>query len=275
MLAEWCVRWRDGLTICGKPTHCPTGFYYLAADRQWKSHQIWFDAVGFPDIPHYSLADDHRFELARLAKGEDAHACFLDCLNQLAPIPGSHVFVDPVSPLFICGDSNRARDVARTMLWLSRLCRERSINITCAAHFAKQRTDPKEQYTRPQDRISGSGAFAGFSDTQMYLIDPCPPEQPSHVLGWVPRHAPLEEFKFTRNTEGLFVPFELYQEMDRVEAVLACFPDTAIAMAAVLLRITERVGLSAKSGERYVALLLKDGRIAKVSRGIYQKSVPS
>ena len=272
ILAEWCARWRHGRTINGKPTNPPTAFYYLAADRQWKSHQLWFDAVGFSDINHYSIADDLTYDLSRLQKAYAAHDCFMDAVKRLDPIPGSHLFVDPASPLFIAGDPNRARDVAATLLRFSRVCQKYYINITATAHFSKQKSDPREQYTRPQDRIAGSGAFAGFTDTQMYLIDPAPPKQPYHVLGWVPRHAKPEEFKYVRNDEGLFVPYELYEELERSEQAITCVPFDPTPASIVLHKIQTVLNLSNASAERYLSQLVKTGRVLKLRRGVYQRA---
>lgn len=272
MLAEWCRRWRDGLTICNHPTNRPTGFYYLAADRQWKSHQIWFDAVGFSDIPHYSVADDPELKLETLARSHEAHNCFMAAVGKLAPIPGSHLFVDPVSPLFIGGNPNQARDVAASLLRISRLCRILQINITLTAHFGKQKADPKEQYTRPQDRIAGSGAFSGFSDTQIYLIDPTPPKQPYHLLGWVPRHAAPADFQFTRNDHGLFIPYETFTDWDREAKVLECVPYEPTSSHIILFTITTTLGISIATAERTLSTLVKSGRILKIRRGLYQRA---
>lgn len=275
MLAEWCVRWRDGRTICQKATNKPTAFYYFAADRQWKSHQEWFDAAGFPDILHYSLADDHSFDLNRFKFVQKVGDLFEDMLNQLNPIPGSHVLVDPASPLFIAGESNKSRDVAITLLRFSRICKERGINITCVAHFGKQKLDPNDQYARPQDRIAGSHAFSGYSDTQIYMIDPNPPTQPYHLLGWVPRHSPPEDFRFKRAMNGLFVPFELFEELDRREAVLLCVPEEPLAVPAIIARIKEKCGLAEAQAQRYLQQLVKEGRIVRVRRGVYRQAKPS
>lgn len=275
MLAEWCRRWRDGQTICGKATHAPTGFYYIAADRQWKSHQLWFDAAGFGDIPHYSIADDPTFDLTRLKSPQHAHDCLLRALDKLKPQPGGHVIVDPVSPLFIGGDPNRARDVAASLLQQSRICQTHLVNLTCSAHFGKQKSDPREQYTRPQDRIAGSGAFAGFSDTQIYLIDPVPPDQPYHILGWTPRHAKPEEFHYTRNDQGLFVPYGLYEELDRLEAVLLAIPDTPTTTPMIIQLITATTGYSSAQAERYLSSLVKQGRVTKIRRGLYKRATPN
>lgn len=276
MLAEWCRRWRDGLTICGHKTNCPTGFYYLAADRQWASHQQWFDAVGFSDIPHYSLADDAGQNLGKLHDPKYAAQLLLDCLGKLRPIPGSHLYIDPTVPLFISGDPNKARDVAASMLRFSRLCMDLAITLFLIAHFAKQKADARDQYARPQDRISGSGAFSGFSDTQIYLIDPIPPKQPYHLLGWVPRHEKPAEFAFERDEKtGLFVPFELYDELGKLSAVLQAIPYEPTETKIIIFTITKATNLSIPQAERYLAALTKEGRVVKLRRGLYKRAQPN
>lgn len=275
MLAEWCRRWRDGRPICGHPTNPPTAFYYLAADRGWASDQKWFDAVGFGPIPHYSLADDLSYDLVKLSRAFNAAACFQDCLAKLNPIPGAHLFVDPVSPLFISGNPNQARDVATSMLRLTRVAQERQINITCTAHFGKQKADPNEQYTRPQDRIAGSGAFSGFSDTQIYLVDPMPPEQPYHLLGWNPRHSAPEEFKFVRNRAGLFVPYELYTEIGLRQQIVEVIPYEPHTTAQLLSLIHAAFDLPVRTIERYLKSLVHEGLVVKVRHGLYQRAKPS
>jgi hypothetical protein len=275
MLAEWIQRWRTGRTICEKPTNAPTGFYFLAADRQWKSHQLWFDAVGYPDIPHYSIADDPELSLAKLKSVQRVEEVILACLAKLNPIPGSHLVVDPVSPLFIAGNPNQARDVATSLMFFSRLAQKLLINITCTAHFGKQKSDPNEQYTRPQDRIAGSGAFSGFSDTQVYLIDPVPPKQPYHVLGWVPRHAAPEEFNFKRDEHsGLFVPYEHYTEENKQQAVLEQIAYEPMAAAAIIERVQQATGFPVRSIERYLNQLKGSGQITRVRKGVYQRAKP-
>jgi hypothetical protein len=271
MLAEWCVRWRDGRTICGHATSAPTGFYYIAADRQWASHQQWFDAVGFPEIPHYSLADDAKFDLSELLKPYNALQLLTRSLDALDPLPGAHVFIDPISPIYIAGNPNSARDVARTLLGVSREAQARQINITCTAHFGKQKADKNERYVRPQDRIAGSGAFSGFSDTQIYLIDPEPPIQPYHVLGWNPRHSRPEDFNFTRNDQGLFVPYDVMQDDATASEILDSFDDSGATSIAVLRERAIQKGHSRATVTRAVSRLLTEGRVCKLGRGKYQR----
>lgn len=277
MLAEWIKRWADGRTICEKPTNPPPGgFYFIAADRQWASHQQWFDAVGYPDIPHYSIAGDRELKLGMVKSSQRVDDLLTRCIDRLKPQPGGHLFIDPVSPLFIAGNPNQARDVATSLLALSRLCQQLQINITATAHFGKQKSDPREQYTRPQDRIAGSGAFSGFSDTQVYLIDPNPPKEPYHVLGWVPRHAAPADFHFRRDEDtGLFIPYLHYTEDERREAVYTCVPEEPLAQSVIVGRAQKQTGLSVRTIERYLTQLIKERRVIKVMRGVICRAKPN
>lgn len=275
MLDEWMVRWRDARTICGHPTCRPTAQYLLIADRRWdEDHSVWFRVLGWPDVPRYCLAEetvpDYLWEPSR------AVALFTYCLDQLRPIPGSHVFVDPMTPLFVAGDPNAQRPVARTLLQFNKLCAKYSINITVTAYFGKQKADHGDRYTRPVDRIAGSGAFAGYSHCQIYITEPEPPDHPAYILGWKPRHAAEAEFSFARDpSTGLFVPFELFTELDKQEAVCRAIPETPIATTPLLARIRTAVKMSEATAERYLTKLVTDGRVTRIRKGLYRRLPPS
>jgi hypothetical protein len=277
MLADWIVRWRDGRPIWGHSTNAPTQFCYLAADRQWASHQQWFNRAGYPDIPRYSVADDPFFDLKELLKPYNALDLFRRALDKVNngtyPIPGAHVFVDPVSPVFIAGSPNNSRDVARTLLGMSRECQQREINLTCAAHFGKQLADANSRYARPQDRIAGSTAFSGFSDTQIYLIDPELPDHPFHVLGWNPRLAQPEEFTCTRDYKtGLFIPYDFIKDDETASQILDCFEATGTtSLAVVVERAQLQHGHHRMVVRRALDRLLTQGRICKLGRGKFQR----
>lgn len=275
MLADWIARWLAGRQIWGHPTNAPLGgFYYLAGDRQWESHAKWLEAAGIPvgSIPHYSLADDATLDHKRLLQAYDALELFTDCLNKLAPLPGAHVIVDPVSPLFVAGSPNNSRDVARTLLGMSRIAQNRLINLTLVAHFSKQPNDAKAKYARPQDRIAGSGAFSGFSDTQIYLIDPEPPDNPYHVLGWNPRHRRPQEFACRRGENGLFIPYDVLAEDVTAQRVLDQFEATGPTSYAVIVdRSFDVHQISKATVKRALERLIKNGRVTKLGKGRYAR----
>lgn len=280
MLADWCQRWRSGRSICGHATNPPTAFWYISADRPWLEYQPMFEAAGFPDIPHYAIVEDPTISLADLRNPREAHNVFARVLDKLDVQPGAHVFVDPISPLFITGDPNRQRDVAASMIGFSRRCFERQINLTCTVHFAKQKADPKQRYHRPQDRIAGSTSFAGFSCTQVYLCDPEPPKQPYHLMGWNPRHHAPEEFQFVRDaSSNLFIPYQveaITESASTLECVLRCFPTPPenISLEALVIAVKIAHGLSRPTVKRALQSLIEHRRVLRMGRGSYRRVQP-
>ncbi len=276
MLAEFYARLRDGRPIWGYATNRPTGFAYIASDRQWASHQQWFELAGMPDIPHYSLADDPHIDIVKDLEESKAfelfHAALKQCNNGQPPIPGSFVTVDPVTPLFIAGSPNNSRPVAKTLLVMSREARSFQITLLLVGHFGKQPADRNARYKRPQDRIAGSGAFSGFSDTQMYLCEPDPPDHPFHLFGWNPRHQRPEEFMCQRDDSGLFVPYDVMKE-DTVACNVfdSMEPTGSTSTEAITDKAFDDHGYSPKTVKRALVRLLEQGRIVRLKRGWYAR----
>lgn len=269
MLAEWCARWRDGRTICGHKTQRPVGFGVLAADRDWSTYAAAFHAAGFPDIPHYTLAEDA--ESSPTSWGQKtALDLFETCLNKLAPMPGSLILVDPIAPLFIIGDQNRARDVAVSLHWFRRCARNRSLTFICCANVAKAKAN--EEYQRPQDRISGSGAFVAYSDTQIYMIGETDPD--THVsLGWTPRCAPAEEFKFAFDQQThLFIPYDLpaggVRKSDKAAQLLPLIPDEGIDVGDLEDHAVDQLHIHRSTFYRWLGKLYETQRVARDPFGI-------
>jgi hypothetical protein len=187
-------------------------------------------------------------------------------------MPGAHVFVDPASPIFIAGNQNAARDVARTMIGMQREAKQRQITLTLSAHFGKQAGDKTTRYTRPQDRIAGSFAFSGFTDTQMYIVEPEPPETAYYEFGWNPRHLPPETFKCVRDPKtGLFIPYDEITEDGTALTVLDCLNPAGPSEITTIRERAIQQGLSRATVTRLLAKLLEDRRICKLGRGRYQR----
>lgn len=276
MLIEWLRRWRDGRTICGHPTHDPTWFYYICADRGL-SPQAFYDMVGFSDrLTFFSVVSaDSKLNVDDLEKSSHGKELLKHCLEELAPIPGSHLLIDPLSPLFISGSPNNQRDVAASLIRISRRIEDRQINVTGTAHFGKQKADRQDRYRRPQDRISGSGAFSGYSDTQIYLVDP-EKDQPYYLLGWNPRYHPPEEFKFTR--ERWFVPYVGLEDIgneptDRPSEVLALLPEPdGLRYVEWEELACNTFGFGQKAFEKHFSILKKRGAITKDIDGRWHRA---
>ena len=274
MLLEWCKRWLDGRTINGKPTNKPTNIYYLTTDRRWEDYKRQLDLLGLPyDLPHFSIAEHYDDIKPLLEEPKYAHEAFLYCYKRLGVQPGGHLIVEPLAPLLIKGDQNKARDVANALLHLTSICHSDQINITSTMHFGKQLAEGT--YRRHQDKIAGSTAFAGFSHTQAYLLEPSGPKEPWYTLGWNPRHSRPEEFLYRRDEEtGLFVPF-IPPEMGETELrIYALFPEIDNITRAEITAKAEEQGtpITTATLDRTLKVLVKLGRVLHVDRGIYRRA---
>lgn len=277
MLSEMLVRIRDGRTVWGHPTHQPTGFYYLAGDRPWEpTFEETFAVVGF-DVPHYSLADDRKKRRPKEWLTLKADTTLLEGIlrDKLQPIPGSLVVLDPAYPLFTLGNQNDAKAVAATLHWFRDLIWEFQITLICCANVAKEREGDKIR--RSQDRVSGSGAFIAYSDTNMYMHDG--DGEGGTVFGWTPRRHPAEEFRveFDYKTQ-LFVPYsgvledspeaDIFATMEpKIPLVYALIPAVVADKAAwietaVLTTLAAEIA-SPATIRRYLDALVKRGLIER------------
>jgi hypothetical protein len=218
MLSEMFARIRDGRPVWGHPTHPPTAFYYIAADRPWfPTFHDTFNCAGFPEISHYSLADDPDQNPGNWTERTAFLLLETILADKVQPLPGSLIAIDPAYPLFIKGDQNKARDVAVSLHVYRRLMAAFSCTFVCCSNVTKERTD--STFTRPQDRISGSGAFSAYSDTQIYLMDRKGEGYPQ-IFGWTPRRAAAEEFKVEFDpVTKLFIPYLGELEADDPETL--------------------------------------------------------
>lgn len=277
MLASILARIRDGRQVWGHKTHLPTGFGYIAADRPWfPTFDVTFTIAGFPEIPHYALADDPTTHPKNWTT-EGAFTLLETILKKLKPVPGSLVVVDPAYPLFIKGNQNEARAVAVSLHWYRRFLTQFQITMICCANVAKERESDK--MARSQDRVSGSGAFIAYSDTNIYMLDPKGEGYPT-MFGWTPRLGSAEEFpvQFDPDTK-LFVPYtgilpaspieETFAYLDtQVKAVYELIPPAVgaecwIETSVLIPLVVERLEVSAATVFRYLATLDKNGLIER------------
>lgn len=276
LYATMIRRWLDGKTICGFPTNRPTQIGLLVGDRRWASHRQWLDAAGVSEeeIAVYSLRDDETFPWNDLRLWPKVHDLFSRALDRLQLDPGSLLLTDPMA-LWIPGRVNDYKDVAVGLGVLDRIIKPRQLTMQGIFHQSKQIADKSQQYARPQDKILGSAAQLGFSDTAFYLMGPEDLDTPYYGFGWVPHNAPAGTFKFTRDAWGLFIPYIESAEYDKIEAVYDCIPpDThGITTGQLLHRLEAK---HVEIGRRTVFLCLKklveDGRVVQVRRGVYRRA---
>lgn len=195
--------------LSGFTARRPAHIGILASDRPWKDHAKWFAAAGLPDIAHYSLIDDPAFvDGSQLrSKRTDRFKLFVAALDRLwaGPPPfDSLTIVDPIS-LFLGGNPLDYDRVYSYLLDINQLCIRCGCTILALAHTGKQKADPADRYTRPQDRILGTTAQTGCAGTTFHLSPPSETGEDWYELAWMPHHAPAGVQRLERDDQtGLF-----------------------------------------------------------------------
>jgi hypothetical protein len=281
-ISEFCYRMEEGRTIFGHATNRPTGYYVLAADRDWDTYQETFANVGLSDIPHYTLAEDDEEHPERWSVN-DAFAMFDRGVNKLNPPPGALLIVDPVAPLYIKGDENRGRPVATSIHYYRRVARKRQLTLICSASVGKPRVE--ETYKRRRDKISGSGAFNAYSDTSFNIDVESDDETVPRTVSWQSRRDGGWEgqFIFDKATM-LFVPYRGLQnigtdpETDRPMQVAELLPEdgTPISRQDWYALAGPKFKISLATFKRDIAELLTREQIHQDSWGHYlRRKYPS
>lgn len=277
-------------TLAPSPT--PVYQAYIAADRSWDdSTRKWFD-IAEVELPHYSLQDDRSFKKSRLRRKQDRIAIFEECVHRLSPSGDGKfpnptiIYVDPLA-LFLGGNLLDYDTCLVACSELREICIDRGIAIIGTAHASKQKNDKNERYLRLQDRILGSAALFGYTDTQLYLASP---EETGNANGvytflWAPHHAKAAMFPLVRAENGLFQPADGVTLEDGEDAPtpqvvppdaewMLTFLATPRPFADIVAE-AEQEGMKRATLSRRLQLLRELGKVRVVTRGTYQVSEPS
>lgn len=283
LYTSWIARWLAGKTICGRATNCPTEIGILTTDHKWELNQgIWCRRNGILDIRHYSLRDDPKLDWSQLRNSWNSRRTLLEkSLDRLGLPPGGMVMID-VAPIFITNKLNDYNEVAAGIGTITQLFDERQLTTLGIGHMSKQRSDPKERYLRAHERMTGSGAQIGFSDTPMSLLSPEDTGEPYHLFEWTPTDGSRGQFKFKQNQEtGLF---EMWSELDEhivstdpLAQIIRDFPDPPAILdyGDIIEQIKAACQIELTAAKERFNELIADGRIVRIRHGKYGKRNPS
>lgn len=281
LMAWMMTRFRDGASLFGHATNPPTAIGYFSADRPWKDTLKWFEKVGYPDVRHYSLVDDHSMSLdgPQLRKRERVKF-FQTCADKLDLPPGALLIVDPIA-LFLGGNLLDYDAVAFACMGIHRYADTRRYCCWGMAHASKQKGDEKARYMRLQDRISGTNALLGFTGTQMYLAPPGETESDFYTFMWNPHNAPAESFELDKDPKtGLFRAVKQRTRPDlttlpvAVQSVYALFPASPATLSTVDLITLVKDAISRPTLFRHLKVLVDTGHIEQPQRGLWRIAPP-
>lgn len=251
----------------------PAGIAIISADRSWDSTKIWYERAGWPDIPVYSIIDDPAFDKTKLRRRHDRVNLLSEFIDKLTLPRGGLIIVDPIS-LFLGGNLLDYDTCMVSCMEIRDRLRARSLTCIATAHASKQKSEKKDRYLRLQDRILGSTALFGFTDTQMYLASPEEIDEKYYAFLWQPHMLPVEYFKLTRDPQGLFLPYIEDPTAGVRSLLLACFPEDGSSINRADLRVkANQIPLTNTTFNTLLHQLLKQDAIVKISHGVYARKV--
>lgn len=171
---------------------------YIVADRTKEETEDKASQLHLSDrVEFYGLVDDEKFSLALL---QNPVYTLNHVVGQLSK-PFDLLVLDPIM-IFMEGSTNQYHQVAKSLLYISRMAKKRGVTVLATHHATKPRSD--FHFLRPQDRILGSAAFQGYSGTQMVLIEGSEDNMSVDSLHLIPHAGPPEEYNFVRGQGGWF-----------------------------------------------------------------------
>lgn len=179
---------------------------YIVADRTVEETEEKAARLGISKrVEFYGLVDDDGFTLELLTNP----TLTLNHVIKQLHHPFDLLILDPIM-IFMEGSTNQYHQVAKSLLYISRMAKKKGITILATHHAAKPRSD--FHFLRPQDRILGSAAFQGYSGTQMVLIEGNEEKMSADALYLIPHDGPPEEYNFVRGHGGWFEQVTMPEE---------------------------------------------------------------
>lgn len=298
LIASWVRAILDGGTVLGFPTQRPPKIGMLLTDRRKAVAAYWVQKLGVKpsEIAIDVLVDrDPAFEWAKLRKPECLPGLFEEGLDRLDLPPHSLLVVDTIS-LFLGGKVGDYSSSVAGIGPINDILARRKLTALGTHHTGKEKMNPDEGYKRLIDRALGSTAIAGYTDTQLILIDPDSKSRDArnsrfHRIAYFPRTSKHGEFWLQKQNDGSFAPApELPASPFKVEAIDAHRESRDKVMEEIITLVGtlyEETGEAAKYSEimdasqtftgaptdktvqRYLRTLMDQGRIHKGARGLY------
>lgn len=234
---------------------------YIAADRGGDSLEHWSKImdVDLSQIKIRSLIKDDDINLSKFETRP--MALLLDLIRDMMPL--DLLIIDPLI-VFFGTDTKSYTTNAKCLIQLNRVAHQHKVTILGIHHAVKARTD--FGFKRPQDRISGTGAFLGYSSTQIFLDTPEESGLPHHTLHIISHTAPGMELRLRRNASAVF---ELItdEETKVAQLILGAVPINGTAATNEIVATLGNV--PRRTIELYLTKLLKEGLLVKPSHGRY------
>lgn len=249
-----------GKPIFDHPTF-PQNMAYIACDRKLQSIIDTKHRAGITvDIPTWSAVSHN------ISRDYQAISTFA---KQHVP-DLQLLWIDGFSRLCPKGDINDYQTVSDFLVGVTRGCTN-GFTIIGLAHDAKQRKG--HEYTMARERIIGSAAWGGFSDTIIHIAhtDPENTADTRRTINLLPRNAPDEILTYSMSS-GRLLPADLTQESVEVfllwEAIKA--KQQLMWRTGEILEVAATIKVPMRTAERYIVKLIDEGKMESVRKGMYK-----
>lgn len=235
----------------------------IVADRSCQDVVARAKELGVNNVEIYGFVDDRTYDLRYL---EDANMALSKCLERIKN-PFDVLILDPMM-LFMRGNNIDYKQVAMSLSALNRLAVDLNVTMVGVHHATKTRSDFK--FMRPQDRISGSAAFQGYSGTQLALVQAVECGQPFDELTIISHTEPEQHYCLQRDPDGWFYVLDQQAELlARLGEFGKFFEAKPLATAQELSMFAASAGMQKTKFFKELKKLTDNGLLTKPQRGLY------
>lgn len=250
-------RWLKGEPILNRKSY-PSPCVYVSLDRSYDAAEATLERMGISlPIPIISAVDKNISTLEAViqaARDAEPHAKLLILDGFARLVPGSK--------------TNDYGEVAHFLSACTRRCKKEDITILGLVHAAK--TKENERYTNPRERILGSVAWAGFTETIIFIssTDPDDVECKYRMLEILSRQSAgiKQELEFH---EGRLIPSTRKQEMEfKITSFLDAFPFGVVFSSE---EFAATIGIKKTRAYEILNRLIETKAVEKVGHGKYTR----
>lgn len=257
--------WQSGRPVFGMPSH-PCEWAYLSADRGLETTYATIRRTGvkFDDRHIHSLIEDSRYGSSLLGITN-----WIDAYMK----GGGYLILDGMLSL-VGNEMNNYSEVKNLLIDLRRNCRKRGVTVKGLVHTSKMRED--SVIMNPRQRIAGSVAWAGFSETVM-LIEPTSYKDSTmmdcRTFYILPRNAPEMRFSLMFDSTGRLVEVEESLGATIMDFQLAKLKPGEVFATKTASTWAAEKGLTRRTAERWLTRMEDEGKIEKVDTGRWRRTI--
>ncbi len=251
----------------------PAAWAYISGDRATNSVHITQRRLGV-DFKVFSLVDHGMV-------GSDLIGDVMPMLTKFYGYRPNFIYIDGFTGM--CPQA-KINDYGTVSQWLAKLqmfCQRKNITILGAVHATK--TKEGERYTNPRQRVAGSVAWAGYSETIVIVEPPDGDKDDGHrSILLLPRNSVSDNVTMEFNQVGNLEVSNLSNDargaehfvLGNVLAGMDFKPGEEFYYLRLWTKAKEK-GVNRRTFDRWLAKKVELGEFKRVKKGIYVRATPT